>query len=80
MRFLAKILSVACWFWVGVAAVTPNLAAKGTIEEQQAEVRTMRDQVHASPLCGGPAYAETIGTAFRDMWQTWVETGGYKGR
>ncbi len=42
--------------------------------------RTMRDQVHASPLCGGPAYAETIGTAFRDMWQTWVETGGYKGR
>lgn len=47
MRFLSKILSVACWFWVGVAAVTPNLAAKGTIEEQQAEVRTMRDQVLA---------------------------------
>lgn len=47
MRFLSKILSVVCWFWVGVAAVTPNLAAKGTIEEQQAEVRTMRDQVLA---------------------------------
>ncbi len=47
MRFLAKILSVACWFWVGGAAVTPSLAAKGTLEEQQAEVRTMRDQVLA---------------------------------
>jgi lipid-binding SYLF domain-containing protein len=47
MRFLAKILSVACWFWAGVAAVTPSFAAKGTIEEQQAEVRTMRDQVLA---------------------------------
>ena len=47
MRSLAKILLVACWFWVGGAAVTPSLAAKGTIEEQQAEVRTMRDQVLA---------------------------------
>jgi lipid-binding SYLF domain-containing protein len=47
MRFLTKILSVACWFWVGVAAVTPSFAAKGTLEEQQAEVRTMRDQVLA---------------------------------
>lgn len=47
MRFLAKILSVACWFWGGGAAVTPSLAAKGTLEEQQAEVRTMRDQVLA---------------------------------
>lgn len=40
----------------------------------------MREQIHASPLCSGPAYAETIGMAFRDMWQTWCETGGYKGR
>ncbi len=47
MRFLTKILSVACWFWVGLAAVTPSFAARGTIEEQQAEVRTMRDQVLA---------------------------------
>ncbi len=47
MRFLAKILSVACWFWVGGAAVNPSIAAKGTLEEQQAEVRTMRDQVLA---------------------------------
>ena len=47
MRFLTKILSVACWFWVGGAAVTPSFAAKGTLEEQQAEVRTMRDQVLA---------------------------------
>lgn len=41
---------------------------------------TMREQLHSSPLCNGADYARTIEDAFRDMWKTWVETGGYRGR
>ena len=63
MRFLTKILSVACWFWVGGAAVTPSLAAKGTIEEQQAEVRTMRDQVLADQYRRDASLREKINRA-----------------
>jgi predicted O-linked N-acetylglucosamine transferase (SPINDLY family) len=42
--------------------------------------RTMRHQVQTSPLCRGADYARTIEDAFRDMWRTWCETGGYRGR
>jgi len=42
--------------------------------------RTMRDRMHNSPLCRGADYARTIEGAFRDMWRTWCETGGYRGR
>ncbi len=47
MRLLSKLFSVTCWLWVGVAGITPGFAAKGPIEEQQADVRIMRDQVLA---------------------------------
>jgi predicted O-linked N-acetylglucosamine transferase (SPINDLY family) len=49
--------------------------------DRLAELRTsIRDHLHASPLCDGPGYARTVESAFRDMWQTWVKTGGYRGR
>ena len=40
----------------------------------------MRDKLHASKLCDGEPYAHNVEAAFRDMWHTWCETGGYKGR
>ena len=42
--------------------------------------RTMRNKVFDSKLCDGIPYAENIEKAYRDMWSTWVQTGGYKGK
>jgi protein O-GlcNAc transferase len=41
---------------------------------------TMRDKIHASTLCQSAPYARNVEAAFRDMWKTWCETGGYKGK
>lgn len=41
---------------------------------------SIRDRLHASPLCDGTTYAQSVEAAFRDMWTTWCETGGYRGR
>ncbi len=40
----------------------------------------LRTKLHGSPLCDSPTYARTVEAAYRDMWQTWCATGGYKGR
>jgi protein O-GlcNAc transferase len=40
----------------------------------------LRDKLHASPLCDSQGYTRTVESAYRDMWQTWCATGGYKGR
>ena len=38
----------------------------------------MRNKVFKSNLCDGIRYAESVENAYREMWTTWVETGGYK--
>jgi len=40
---------------------------------------SIRDNLHKSKICDGEPYCRNIETAFRDMWTTWCETGGYKG-
>lgn len=46
-----------------------------------AELRgSLRDKLHASPLCDGPGYARSVEAAFRDMWRTWAATGATLGR
>lgn len=44
MLFSTKIVAAVGVLFLGLAGVIPGYAAKGTLEEQQAEVRTMRDQ------------------------------------
>jgi predicted O-linked N-acetylglucosamine transferase (SPINDLY family) len=39
---------------------------------------SIRDNLHTSKICNGGPYCRNIETAFRDMWTTWCETGGYK--
>ncbi len=41
--------------------------------------QSLRNQLSNSSLCNGTEYAKNIEAAFRDMWKTWCETGGYKG-
>ena len=41
---------------------------------------TLRERVATSPLCDAPTYARSVETAYRDMWQEWCETGGYRGK
>ncbi|MBT3551401.1 MAG: tetratricopeptide repeat protein [Rhodospirillaceae bacterium] len=38
----------------------------------------MRDALHQSDICDSEPYARSVEAAFRDMWRTWIETGGYK--
>jgi len=59
-------------------AVARNLAAD--MNKLDDHRRGMRGHLHASPLCRGADYARTIEAAYRDMWQTWCETGGYRER
>lgn len=40
----------------------------------------MRDNLHQSRLCDGVPYAHNVEAALREMWQTWCETGGHKGK
>ena len=40
--------------------------------------KAMRNKIFKSNLCDGIPYTENIEKAYRDMWTTWVETGGYK--
>mgnify|MGYP001453573617 CR=1 FL=1 len=40
---------------------------------------SIRDNLQKSKICDGEPYCRNIETAFRDMWTTWCETGGYKG-
>lgn len=42
--------------------------------------QALRDELHSSSLCNGTEYTANIEAAFRDMWETWCETGGYKGK
>ena len=42
--------------------------------------RSLRQQLHESSLCNGAEYAKNIEMAFRSMWKTWCQTGGYKGK
>jgi predicted O-linked N-acetylglucosamine transferase (SPINDLY family) len=42
--------------------------------------QSLREQLHASSLCQGAEYSRNVEAAFRDMWKTWCETGGYKGK
>jgi len=44
MLFSTKIVAALGVLFLGLAGAIPCYAAKGTLEEQQAEVRTMRDQ------------------------------------
>lgn len=61
--------------YVSIAtSLAADLASLGAMRS------TIRDKLHASPLCDGGTYAQTIERAFRDMWQTWCATGGYRGR
>lgn len=59
-------------------ALARNLA--GDLDRLQMWRETMRVQLHSSPLCNGPVYTRNIEAAFRDMWRTWCETGGYRGK
>lgn len=47
MRFSPTFSTAVCWLVLGLVGVAPALAAKGTIEEQQAAIRAMRDEVLA---------------------------------
>ena len=40
---------------------------------------SIRENLHKSKICDAEPYCQNIETAFRDMWTTWCETGGYKG-
>ena len=40
--------------------------------------QSMRDTLHKAKICNSEPYARTVEAALRDMWHTWVETGGYK--
>jgi len=40
----------------------------------------LRDKLHSSSLCDGEVYTTNVEAAYRDMWQTWCTTGGYKGK
>ena len=40
---------------------------------------SIRDNLEKSKICDAEPYCRNIETAFRDMWTTWCETGGYKG-
>jgi protein O-GlcNAc transferase len=68
-----------------VAKDRPNyvsLAAElaGDLDRLSALRSAIRYRLHASPLCDGVTYARSVEAAYRDMWQTWVETGGYRGK
>ncbi len=71
----------------------PELAAESKVQyveiaqklcaniDKLAETRkSLRDQLHNSPLCNGAQYTNTVEAAFRDMWQTWCDSGGYKAK
>eukprot|EP01034_Spumella_vulgaris_P005827 gene5827-7433_t len=47
MRFSPTFSSALCWLILSLAGAAPAFAAKGTIEEQQAATRAMRDEVLA---------------------------------
>lgn len=47
MRFSPTFSTFVCWLVLGLVGVVPAFAAKGTIEEQQAAARAMRDEVLA---------------------------------
>ena len=49
---------------------------KWLIETRQ----NLRDTLVSSSLCQGAEYSHNVESAFRDMWKTWCETGGYKGK
>jgi predicted O-linked N-acetylglucosamine transferase (SPINDLY family) len=33
--------------------------------------RTLRERMRASPLCDGRAYAQSVESQYRQMWQRW---------
>ena len=41
--------------------------------------QNLRQQLLNSSLCDGINYAKNVEVAFRNMWETWCKTGGYKG-
>ena len=58
-----------------------NIAVKLTSNIKKLNLirQNLRQQLIDSPLCNGEEYTNNVEIAFRDMWRTWCETGGYKG-
>jgi predicted O-linked N-acetylglucosamine transferase (SPINDLY family) len=55
----------------GYIACAQELAADGM---RLGKLRSsLREQIIRSPLCDASAYALTVETAYREMWQTWCE-------
>ena len=58
----------------GYIACAQELAADGMRLEKLRS--SLREQIIRSPLCDASAYALTVESAYREMWQTWCSNVG----